>query len=286
MYCSKCGNEVQESHSFCPNCGTEVGVLPASPTGNRKAWYAVFIGVACCFVLLVILLAIDLLRDDTKKEEAQNPGTAAPVTYVENAVDEEAAPAESDRTDAYLWPTDRYAVSYDDLNGYSQEGVAVIRNEIYARHGYIFKTEKWSNYFTQFSWYVPDKNYSDSLMNAMEKANLATIVQYEKDMGWRDTDAPASGSGYTALSGFLWPTDVYYISDDDLSAYSQSQIAVIRNEIYARHGYVFQTEKWRNYFAQFSWYAINDQYSDSLLSEIERANLDTIVTYEQAMGWR
>ncbi len=162
------------------------------------------------------------------------------------------------------------------------EGVAAIRNEIYARHGYIFKTAQWSEYFGQFSWYEPNEFYSEALLNFMEKSNLETIIAYEKDMGWRDSGTPATHSA--ALGGYLWPSDRCSITNGDLAWYSRDEVAAIRNEIYARHGYIFKKQAWRDYFSRCPWYQPNADYSDALLSDLERANIDTIVKYEHSMG--
>lgn len=91
-------------------------------------------------------------------------------------------------------------------------------------------------------------------------------------------------------SGYLWPTDTEYISSSDLSGLGQDTVAAIRNEIYARHGYAFTTERWKNYFSAKSWYVRDESCTESTvtsrLNSIEKANVNTIVAYEESMGWR
>lgn len=91
----------------------------------------------------------------------------------------------------YLFPSDSQYISVSDLMGCSKENVSLIRNEIYARHGYSFQTESIRNYFMQQTWYTPNPNvnattFSASQFNDYERANVNTIIQYEKDMGWRN----------------------------------------------------------------------------------------------------
>ena len=86
---------------------------------------------------------------------------------------------------AYLLPSDSRLITEADLAGMDQQQVALARNEIYARHGYVFKTDKWSSYFNARSWYTPNYNYSESLLTDVERANIDTIVKYEKSMGWK-----------------------------------------------------------------------------------------------------
>lgn len=91
-------------------------------------------------------------------------------------------------------------------------------------------------------------------------------------------------------SGYLWPTDTEYISSSDLSGLGQDTVAAIRNEIYARHGYAFTTERWKNYFSAKSWYVRDESCTESTvtsrLNSIEKANVNTIVAYEESVGWR
>lgn len=91
-------------------------------------------------------------------------------------------------------------------------------------------------------------------------------------------------------SGYLWPTDSQYLSSSDLRGFSRDTVAAIRNEIYARHGYAFTTARWQTYFAGKTWYDRDSTCTDSTikarLSSIERANISTIVAYEESQGWR
>jgi len=87
--------------------------------------------------------------------------------------------------DEFLFQSDRVYITESDLEGKSQFEVALIRNEIYARHGYVFSTPEYEEYFSQKSWYVPNPDFSESLLNDIEKANKDFLVQYETDRGWR-----------------------------------------------------------------------------------------------------
>ena len=58
--------------------------------------------------------------------------------------------------------------------------LAVMRNEILARHGYIFPTEEWSTYFAAKSWYKPTKKDVSDELSQIEKANIQLIRHLEK----------------------------------------------------------------------------------------------------------
>ena len=54
------------------------------------------------------------------------------------------------------------------------------RNEIYARHGYIFDNPDLQEYFGDMEWYNPTtKDVSDSALNEYEKANIELILSLE-----------------------------------------------------------------------------------------------------------
>ncbi len=68
-------------------------------------------------------------------------------------------------------------LSYDDLAGYSAYELKIMRNEIYARHGYIFHTAAMKSYFAAQPWYVP--RYSDVSLSSIENHNVKIIKELE-----------------------------------------------------------------------------------------------------------
>lgn len=87
--------------------------------------------------------------------------------------------------DEYLFPSDRVYITGSDLDYRGRYEISLIRNEIYARHGYIFKTEPYKTYFEDKDWYYPNEYFSESSFNDIEKANVKFITEYERSMGWR-----------------------------------------------------------------------------------------------------
>lgn len=58
----------------------------------------------------------------------------------------------------------------------------VLRNEIYARHGYIFKNDILQDYFSKHGWYKKNPGFTDTLLNLTEQENIKLIVQRERDV--------------------------------------------------------------------------------------------------------
>jgi len=66
------------------------------------------------------------------------------------------------------------------LEGLFVEDAAKMRQEIYARHGKVFKEPWFQTYFATFAWYKPNPSFSDTQLSEVERRNIATITAYEK----------------------------------------------------------------------------------------------------------
>lgn len=68
----------------------------------------------------------------------------------------------------------------NDLNKYDSQTLRVIRNEIFARYGYKFKSVNLQQYFETQSWYKPSYGSYDSLLTEIEKNNIRLLLELEK----------------------------------------------------------------------------------------------------------
>ena len=86
----------------------------------------------------------------------------------------------------------------------------------------------------------------------------------------------------TMNSGEDYPfTAQRVVSESELASYSDNELSIMRNEIFARHGYIFKRSDLKAYFSTKSWY--NPQYSnvDNMLSKTERKNVEIISKVEK-----
>ncbi len=77
-----------------------------------------------------------------------------------------------------LYYTDMKIYQIQDFEDVPSLIIHLAKNEIYARHGYIFKNEDLNNYFKGQIWYEPSitpENFKDSLFNKDEQANLKLL---------------------------------------------------------------------------------------------------------------
>ncbi len=70
------------------------------------------------------------------------------------------------------------------------------------------------------------------------------------------------------------------LKDDDLKGLSKSDLRIMRNEIFARYGYIFRTTQMKNYFEKQSWYKPAHADVTNRLTELEKQNIQLIQAYE------
>jgi len=84
--------------------------------------------------------------------------------------------------------------------------------------------------------------------------------------------------------GICPESQVRYLTEEDLYGRSSWELDIMRNEIYARHGRRFVKKEYQMYFDSQPWYEVNPNYSDRLLSAIERRNAAFILDYQKRIG--
>lgn len=70
----------------------------------------------------------------------------------------------------------------DLLKSLDTNDLAILRNSIYAKYGYIFSTKKYTNYFSQFSWYSPNSKVVEGQLNNIDKQNVKQITTLEEEL--------------------------------------------------------------------------------------------------------
>lgn len=159
-----------------------------------------------------------------------------------------------------------------DLQGLSLDELEIARNEIYARHGYQFQQQKMIDYFNNQSWYTrSDHKITTDDLSKLEYANVMLIKNMEDNYG--------SNSNYAVKDGFIIPdSSTRYLTEDDLIGLSKEQLEIARNEIYARHGYIFVSDEWKDFFINEDWYTPTT--SSVTLNSIEEYNVGMILEEE------
>lgn len=135
------------------------------------------VGTAAVFiVVLMIFTHFKILAGTPFKNAAKvDKGTNSKKTSV--SVKKEPA-----KNNTYiLQDSDKNKLTADKLKSLTGHDLMLARNEIFARHGYVFKKEPFKSYFEAKSWYTPNPSFkgSDSQLSSVEKYNIKLILKYE-----------------------------------------------------------------------------------------------------------
>lgn len=71
-----------------------------------------------------------------------------------------------------------------------------------------------------------------------------------------------------------------YISDLALAKMDNSELRILRNMIYAKHGHLFKSADLTNFFSKFEWYRPHRKVNESEFSKNEKKLLERIKVYE------
>jgi hypothetical protein len=158
---------------------------------------------------------------------------------------------------------ERTLLTEDNLKYNSLLDLRLMRNEVFARHGREFTTP-WIRKALEARGYRPSGTFRDSDLNDFERQNVALIRKVEEQK-------------HEALS-------TYELRGIDFKDYPLPWVRLLRNELYARHGRVFKDKTVQSYFASLPWYKANPLYHDSLLTVMERKNVQTLLAHEKLIG--
>lgn len=214
MYCPKCGVPNADNASFCTSCGT---LLPHRPSHGdstsipsdydddrtrivappppvppvvgplapkRKPSALPFIAIGVLVAVLIGLGCILFLRQPKSKtvpvieEEAKIETVAKPYPVPQDV----SFPGDEGASDTRLRSFDWLSgskLSQEDLEGLTRLELRILRNAVFAMHGYRFKSADLQDYFGRFSWYIP--RYSDvtSRFSTIEVHNVELIRSME-----------------------------------------------------------------------------------------------------------
>ncbi len=122
---------------------------------------------------------------------------------------------------------------------------------------------------------------AQNLVQALENQSTASQESLDALLNLQSqTDSQLTNNAVVEgeILDYIFPTSsTAYLSIEDLSQLSTSYLRIARNEIYARHGYSFNSEDLQEYFSTKSWYVSrNNQVTDADLNIYEKHNIQLI----------
>lgn len=111
-----------------------------------------------------------------------------PKSFVEKYKDEETGKTESYTTSKNRVATEaifkinasKQKLTEKDIKNLRKLDMEIIKNSVFARHGYSFKKETYRNFFEHTDWYIPVSGNVDNDLSPMEKENVALLNRFIK----------------------------------------------------------------------------------------------------------
>ncbi|WP_419869264.1 YARHG domain-containing protein [Chryseobacterium sp. CT-SW4] len=111
-----------------------------------------------------------------------------PKVVQEKYTDEETGETTSYTQDKYRQATDaifelnasKQKLTEKDIKNLRKLDLEIIKNSVFARHGYSFKKATYRNFFEYTDWYIPVSNNVDNDLSPLEKENVALLNRFIK----------------------------------------------------------------------------------------------------------
>ncbi|MDC8106081.1 YARHG domain-containing protein [Chryseobacterium sp. PTM-20240506] len=111
-----------------------------------------------------------------------------PKDFIEKYTDEETGKTESYTTSKnrvaseaiFKINASKQKLTEKDLKNLRKLDMEIIKNSVFARHGYSFKKETYRNFFEHTDWYIPVSNNVDHDLSPVEKENVALLNRFIK----------------------------------------------------------------------------------------------------------
>lgn len=282
MYCKNCGKEIRENQAYCKYCGErvedeDVTIAPqqgqaafAAPAQSRpktKLLIALILLVAVaaaaviCYFQFIKTTSVDLASQiEVKFTGTEGSGYAE---IIGNNID------------------------YDKTNKKLQEFISV--EGIGSFGNYKIEPEqgklKTGDKVTVSVPYSSEtaKAYHVKVTNAQKTFTIGEGSLKAKPAATADA-ATVRTKARTLAEECIFPdSSRIYLTDYDVQGMSSSNLKIARNEIFARHGRLFDTADLQNYFNTCSWYygyIAPEDFDESVLSDIEKSNIRLFQKYE------
>ena len=131
-----------------------------------------------------------------------------------------------------------------------------------------------------------EENSIDELHNYLSKYTKITNFYPVSDYSLLTENSSAE---LTPLQNWVENCDTKKFTNADLETFDSDDCRLARNAIFAKSGRIFSDKALQQYFEQFDWYhptVSPDDFSNSMLNDIQLYNRDLIINYEESRGYR
>lgn len=160
--------------------------------------------------------------------------------------------------------------------------------------GYCYLTysknsmEKWIDE-TMDSYYESDdiheiQNYIQNDVSEKSEQIEETSLDSQQSVMETDSDSDVLSEEIDTQEYIIPDSSTKRLEENDIKDLTKEELRLARNEIYARHGRLFDDTELQSYFDKKSWYngtVDPENFKEEMLSDIEKDNIKLIKEYEQ-----
>ena len=277
MFCSKCGKQIRDGLKYCTNCGAPIEQHESHKNSNTGNSDRILAGGK-----------VNLKKDD---------GALSPVAVLQSG----------NSTDADTENTNKNSTVKKSKKNKGFKIVIITILGIILAILLIFFALIQSGFI---SISIEDNEKQESVLDKSDKPSkkeddrkakekeheseseertMPTVSQTEPDTVPTVSQTETAPTTVALNNDFVLPdSSIRVLDKSELAGLSAEQCRIARNEIYAKHGRMFDDAGLQNYFNSCSWYHGTipaDRFSDTMLSDIEIKNRNLIVSYEKEKGY-
>lgn len=326
MFCRKCGKELEDNWNTCPYCGETVGNVELEKEGNinkshgkSKLWIGV--GVAAV-VMTAVTIGVVIGKtgtftkneQQTVKENSVEDGEKSKEKKRKEVKDfssqdfeamigtsiselEKSGLKKADGKEEYTGLNGNLQVTCQGemIQSISIEGEETTAPSFHKARLGMSKEEVKNNLAEAY----PEQEEAEGMLkflNLEKKSSVECSFSEEKlnKIYYRVLSEEEVASYQQAKeeklrAEFIFPdSDKKYLSEDEVRAKTVEDLMVGRNEIFARHGYMFEDANLKSYFESTSWYQgtvpSSEFNSEQVFNEFEKKNVELIKKVEDEIN--
>lgn len=328
MFCRKCGKELEDGWKSCPYCGEpvdnrtdELGTMGniKKSLGKQKLW----IGVGAA-VVVIAAVAIGVIigktgpaaknGQQTVKENSAENGEKSKEKKIKEVKDfssqdfetmigtsiselEEAGLKKVDGKEEYtgLDGSIKVACQGEMIQSISIEGEEATTPSFHKTRLGMSVEEVKNNLAEAY----PEQEEAEGMLkflNLEKKSSVECSFAEEKlnkihyrVLSEEEVVSYQQAKEEKLRAEFIFPdSDKKYLSEDEVRAKTVEDLMVGRNEIFARHGYMFEDASLKSHFESTSWYqgtvASSEFNSEQVFNEFEKKNVELIKKVEDEIN--
>ena len=326
MFCRKCGKELEDNWNTCPYCGETVGNVELEKEGNinkshgkSKLWIGV--GVAAV-VMTAVTIGVVIGKtgtftkngQQTVKENSVEDGEKSKEKKRKEVKDfssqdfeamigtsiselEKSGLKKADGKEEYTGLNGNLQVTCQGemIQSISIEGEETTAPSFHKARLGMSKEEVKNNLAEAY----PEQEEAEGMLkflNLEKKSSVECSFSEEKlnKIYYRVLSEEEVASYQQAKeeklrAEFIFPdSDKKYLSEDEVRAKTVEDLMVGRNEIFARHGYMFEDANLKSHFESTSWYQgtvpSSEFNSEQVFNEFEKKNVELIKKVEDEIN--